>query len=171
MRASAPLTRTEVEALGGAGTFMAAPGPGMPYWRIHEGRLLFGGVDVRGLTPGDDADRLARGHRGVDRLLRRRLPGHRAPAVQRWGGPLHVTPAETPYIARSAVSDRIVYAVGFAGSGVALTLTCGPLVRDLVLGPEVADPAAVLLRDGIRATRIPWRDVLGFLLDRRRVRC
>jgi hypothetical protein len=48
---------------------------------------------------------------------------------------------------------RIVYAVGFAGSGV--TLNCGPLVRDLLLGPTTANPDAVLLRAAMRTTRIP----------------
>nr|WP_281400937.1 FAD-binding oxidoreductase [Amycolatopsis umgeniensis] len=142
--------------------FHTAPGLGMAYWRRHDGRLLFGGLDLGGLTPGARADALPKAHQKVDRLLARRLPAEAAaPATHRWGGPLHVTPAEVPHLARSTVTDRIVHAVGFAGSGVALTLTAGPLVRDLVLGPEAADPEGVALREAMASTIIPWRGVLG----------
>ena len=72
---------------------------------------------------------------------------------------MHVTPTEAPHLARCASSDRIVYAVGFGGSGVALTLNAGPLVRDLILGPTTADPDAVTLREAIQATTIPWRSL------------
>ncbi|GAB3703589.1 hypothetical protein GCM10027598_02630 [Amycolatopsis oliviviridis] len=144
--------------------FSTAPGLGMAYWRRHRGRLLFGGLDLGGLTPGAEADALPKAHRKVDRLLARRLPAEAGTtATHRWGGPLHVTPAEVPHLARSAVTDRVVYAVGFAGSGVALTLTAGPLVRDLVLGPETADPGGVALRESMASTTIPWRGVLSAL--------
>ncbi|AUI62556.1 FAD-binding oxidoreductase [Amycolatopsis sp. BJA-103] len=144
--------------------FSTAPGLGMAYWRRHRGRLLFGGLDLGGLTPGSEADALPKAHQKVDRLLARRLPAEAGtPATHRWGGPLHVTPAEVPHLARSAVTERVVYAVGFAGSGVALTLTAGPLVRDLVLGTEAADPEGVALREAMTSTIIPWRGVLGVL--------
>ncbi|WP_158633256.1 FAD-binding oxidoreductase [Amycolatopsis sp. WAC 04182] len=144
--------------------FRTAPELGMAYWRRHRGRLLFGGLDLGGLTPGAEADALPRAHHKVDRLLARRLPAEAGtPATHRWGGPLHVSSAEVPQLARSAVTDRVVYAVGFAGSGVALTLTAGPLVRDLVLGPGAADPEGVALREAMTSTTIPWRGVLGAL--------
>ncbi|MEU7907421.1 FAD-binding oxidoreductase [Actinoplanes sp. NPDC049118] len=161
MRAGQPLPEPDAQALGGERLFLAAPGPGMPYWRTHDRRLLFGAADVRGVSPGEDADALPDGHRAVDRLLRRRLPaaaGHTP--THRWGGPIHVTRTEVPHLARSAVSDRVVYAVGFSGSGVALALSAGPLVRDLVLGPAAADPEAVTLRRAMQATRLPWRGLL-----------
>lgn len=141
--------------------FFSAPGFGMAYWRGHGGRLVFGGTDVAGLRPGPTADALPRAHRGLDRLRGRLLPADRRPPVHRWGGPMHVTPSEVPHLAASAASPRIVYALGFAGSGVALTLSAGPLVRDLVLGAAAADPEAVLLRQAINATRIPWRGLLA----------
>lgn len=161
MRASRPLSEPDVQALGGERLFLAAPGPGMPYWRTHERRLLFGAADIRGLPPGADADALPTGHRTVDRLLRARLPaaaGHTP--THRWGGPIHVTRTEVPHLARSAVSDRVVYAVGFSGGGVALTLSSGPLVRDLVLGSHTGDPEAVTLRQAMQSTRLPWRGLL-----------
>jgi glycine/D-amino acid oxidase-like deaminating enzyme len=161
LHASPPLRAGEIAELGGAGLFRTAPGLGMPYWRIHDDRLLFGGTDVAGLVPGEAADGLARAHSAVARLRRRYLPGHRGDVAYRWGGPIHVTATETPYVAASAANPRIVYAVGFAGSGVALALTCGPLVRDLVLGPASADPAAVRLRAAMNATRIPVSALLS----------
>jgi gamma-glutamylputrescine oxidase len=160
MRASLGLPESTTATLGGDGLFVSAPGLGMPYWRVHGRRLLFGGLDISGLTPGSAADGLRSAHRRVDRLLRRRLPGAAGLlAAYRWGGAMHVTPSEAPYLAHSATSDRVVYAVGFGGSGVALTLNSGPLVRDLVLGPTTADPEAVALRQAIQSTSIPWRSL------------
>lgn len=162
MRASEPLTEATASAFGGEELFLSAPGLGMAYWRVHDRRLLFGGLDIGGLTPGAAADALPRAHRGVDRLLHRLLPAAAEfPASYRWGGAMHVTPTEVPHLARCATSDRVVYAVGFGGSGVALTLNAGPLVRDLVLGPTTADPAAVALREALQATSIPWRSLLA----------
>jgi gamma-glutamylputrescine oxidase len=136
--------------------FFIAPGHGNPYWRFHNGNLLFGGVDRRGLQPGEAADALPAAHTTVDRLLRRWAPAAAdlRPSY-RWGGPLHVTPTETPHLGVSAVSERIIYALGYSGSGVALTLASGPLVRDLVLGTDVADAEAVELRRAFQETRLP----------------
>jgi len=161
VRAGGPLTHADAEALGGTGVFSGAIGSGMAYWRIAAERLLFGGTDLRaGATASAAARR--RAHAALDRLLARRLPQHATPAALRWDGRLHVTPAEVPVIRTSAASPNLHYALGFAGSsGIALTTTCGPWVRDLVLGPAVADPLAAEVRAALAATRLPPRAAVG----------
>lgn len=163
MRASEHLTAATEPTFGGDGLFLSAPGPGMAYWRTHNHRLLFGGLDISGVNPGAAADTLPRAHRRLDRLMHRRLPDTtRFPtAAYRWGGAMHVTPAEVPHLTRCATSDRVVYAVGYSGSGVALALTSGPLVRDLILGSTPADLEAVTIREAIQATTIRWRSLLA----------
>lgn len=157
MRASQHPTDTSTPGL-----FVSVPGPGMAYWRIHDHHLLFGGLDINGLTPGTAADALPRAHRRLDQLLHRRLPDTtRQPATHRWAGAMHVTRTEVPHLSRSATSDRIIYAVGYSGSGVALALASGPLVRDLILGPTRADPEAVALRQTLQTTTIHWRSLLA----------
>lgn len=162
MRASNLLTTRTAQTPADDGLFLSAPGPGMAYWRTHDQNLLFGGLDIKGLTPGEAADAHQSAHRQLDRLLHRRLPTKaHLPATHRWGGAMHVTPTEVPHLARSTTTDRVVYAVGFAGSGVALTLTTGPLVRNLILDPTTSDQEAIALRQAIQATTIPWRSLFA----------
>jgi len=133
-------------ASGPADLFGAAIGLDSTYWRWHGGRLLVGGAD---------------GHRAVDpraqRIVARRrdryVPGAAGTVAEhRWSGPILVRRGELPLLAHSPSSSRIIYAFGFAGSGIALATSAGPLVRDLVLGPGAADPAGALLRVAIAAT-------------------
>jgi glycine/D-amino acid oxidase-like deaminating enzyme len=162
MRASPPPTTRTTQTQGGKDLFLSAPGPGMAYWRTHDQHLLFGGLDINGLTPGKAADEHPNAHHQLDRLLSRRLPAAaNVPATHRWGGAMHVTPTEVPHLARSTTTDRVVYAVGFAGSGVALALTSGPLVRNLILGPPTTDQDAVALRQALQTTTIPWRSLFA----------
>ncbi|WP_232665200.1 NAD(P)/FAD-dependent oxidoreductase [Pseudonocardia sp. TRM90224] len=125
--------------------FAAAVGVRPTYWRVHEGRLLFGGADRSRPTP--------EAGRAVQRLRDRYRPGAAGATPDfRWNGPILVRRGELPLLAHSPACARITYAVGFAGSGVALATSAGPLVRDLVLGPAAADPVGATLRAALAAT-------------------
>jgi glycine/D-amino acid oxidase-like deaminating enzyme len=134
------------DAPGRPDLFGAAIGLGSAYWRWHGGRLLVGGAD---------------GHRATDPRAQRSIARRRDRYVTaatgtmpeyRWSGPILVRRGELPLLTHSPSSPLVTYAFGFAGSGVALATSAGPLVRDLVLGPAAADPAAALLRVAIAAT-------------------
>ncbi len=93
-------------------------------------------------------------------LLMETLPWLRVPPLEfLWGGPLHVTARELPVLARAPDDDRIVLAVGMAGSGLGLSLLAGPLVAGLVR-PEVDDDEARYLRQALAAAKIPWGSLL-----------
>lgn len=101
------------------------------YFRKLPGnRVLFGG---RGNISGFEAPEI---YRGLEQLVVDTFPALAGvPIDYRWSGKVAVTMDDFPHVGR--VGDRIFYAMGCGGRGVALTNLLGKLVARMVKGEEV----------------------------------
>lgn len=130
------------------------------YGRIHDRRLLFGGVDRRSRnTPQDD--RRERSYRALHRELVRRFPFlSQTPLYAAWGGAVQETWDNAPIIQRAAPDSNIVLNMGFGGnSGVNGALFAGHLVPSLVL-EQHDDADAQHILSLFQQSRIPWMGAL-----------
>ena len=133
------------------------------FYRLHRGRLVYGGIERFALDGDDDfavpPDVLAR----MEQLLQRSFPGAGMAPAEAWGGCYHQTASDLPQIERTGTRGSIVLNVGYGGTGVALTMICGRLAAALACGDRFADPDDRRLLDAMRATRLPIVGGLRFV--------
>ncbi|MEC9344850.1 MAG: FAD-binding oxidoreductase [Pseudomonadota bacterium] len=101
----------------------------LDYFRFTaDGRLLFGGgVSYRGMEDGPRAAGL------LQRRLAKTFPElAREPAVHVWGGKVSITRNRLPHIGRAG--QKLYFAHGFSGHGVAVTGLAGKLVAEAMAG-------------------------------------
>ena len=102
-----------------------------------DGRILFGWGGGR-LAPGTRLNGRAELDRGVvaevERQLVRFFPALRGRRVEHaWGGPIDVSPTHLPVVG-SLDRDRVHYAFGYTGNGVAPSRLAGRILASLALG-------------------------------------
>lgn len=155
MVATAPVTEEQLGRPGAKGRFAIELNTSYVFYRMHEGRIVYGGIE-RFKQHGDSdfnvpPDVLA----GLERLLARSFP-HAAPRpAEAWGGVYHQTSSDLPIIRRSGASGAIVLNVGYGGTGVAMTLTCGRLAAALVPGGRFASADDERLLAALASSRVP----------------
>ena len=162
MVASEPLDDATVDRLGGERALVVGLRRGMPYRRVVDGRLLFGGLDWRVPRranlrpdvdhPGDEAIGTLR------RLAQTSLPWLRPlpELTVAWGGPIESRGLhELPLIDWRPGSSRIVEVTGMAGSGVFWGLQVGDMVRGMLADEVDRNADAERLRRCLAATRVP----------------
>lgn len=125
------------------------------YGCLHDGRLLFGGVDRASRnTPADD--RREASFRTLQAEMVSRFPFLAgAPLYAAWGGAVQETRDTAPIMRRASAGSNIILNMGFGGnSGVNGSLLSGRLVPALVLDDDDADAHRILklTEEG----RIPW---------------
>ncbi len=145
------------------------------YGRLHDHRLLFGGVDRKtGNTLADD--RYERSFRHIHRTMVRRFPFLAdVPLAAAWGGAVQQNGAEAPIVRQAERHPNIVLDMGYGGSsGVGACVLSGRLVPSLVL-EQVGDHDAKRVISLLEQTRIPWMGpvrvvtgVLGAMVRSRR---
>ncbi|ROT96105.1 NAD(P)/FAD-dependent oxidoreductase [Histidinibacterium lentulum] len=139
------------------------------YFRLSEDRrLLFGGRESYSI--GFPKDILTALRARMERLF----PQLRGVGItHHWGGTLAITMNRVPYLARS--SDRVLMAGGYSGHGVALSLLCGRVLGEAILGrtarfdvlarlPVPAFPGGAAFRAPLLTLAMTWyslRDRLG----------
>lgn len=131
------------------------------FYRVHEGRLIFGGIDKFGLPAGGGfhvpADILTQ----LKALMQQSFPSIEPLEIdQAWGGQYHLTSTDLPDIRRlpqshGGESGSIVMNTGYGGTGIALTLAMGARVAALALRRPAIEPDDERLHDIMMATRIP----------------
>ena len=108
------------------------------YRLTPEGRIVGGAKRVRygfggRALPDEDRPTFA----ALEAVFRDRFPELGALAVEHfWSGPIGLSLDFLPLVGRAGRRGNLVYAVGFAGHGVALASFAGTLLRDLVLERE-----------------------------------
>ncbi len=134
----------------------ADPSLSFMYGRIHDGRLLFGGID-RGTGNTLDDDRHERSFRKIHRTMVKRFPFlAEVPLVAAWGGAVQQNGSEAPIVRRAERHPNIVLNIGYGGSsGVGAGLLSGRLVPTLVL-EQSDDHDAQRVVSLLERTRIPW---------------
>ncbi|HEY0276365.1 MAG TPA: FAD-binding oxidoreductase, partial [Paenirhodobacter sp.] len=115
------------------------------YWRIVDGRMLFGGDGVSGRTTSTPAfENLRRSMLSIYPELEPFRIEHR------WSGFLGMTPDALPHLGH--FDDRVHFVAGFNGTGVALSSLLGRYIARMSLG-EMID---VALLDARRFRTVPF---------------
>ena len=127
MIATQPLTGTPGEALLSTGRSYTETRRMMRWFRKSGDRLLYGGRGAFGKTDSESA------FAALHRAMVRQFPELAEVAItHRWSGLVAMTMDSIPHAGR--LDDRVVYSVGYNGTGVALSSMMGKYVAALVAG-------------------------------------
>ena len=133
------------------------------FYRIHDGRLVFGGIEKLRQVDGGDLDVPTAVMKGLKKHLADTLDGLTLPEIeQAWGGRFHMTSTDLPIIRRSEKSPSIIYNVGYGGTGVALTLSLAPVAAALALGEPIEDAELAEIYATMCSTGLPVVGALRF---------
>jgi len=162
MLATAPLDPAHVQQLGDGRRFVVEIDKSYVFYRLHQGRLVYGGIESFKEVPGSDFavpdDILGRLTHLVHRSLGRDCP----PIARVWSGRYHATATETPIIMRHPKAPAIVMNVGYGGTGVALTQIFSGLAAAIATGRPQSDPDLERLGRILQETRVPIRGLISF---------
>lgn len=151
------------EAGQASGQFVVELNAAYVFYRVHDGRLVFGGIEKLQDANAGDLDVPTVVMRGLRKHLAQTLAGSPLPPIaEAWGGRFHMTATDLPIIRRSAVSPSIVLNIGYGGTGVALTLSLAPVVAAIALGRDIADRELAEIYATMRNTRVPIVGALRF---------
>lgn len=167
MLATDPLPPDLVERLQKAGRsvgrFVVELNAAYVFYRLHEGRLIFGGIEKLKAANGGDFDVPAAVMKGLRKHLAATLAVEPLPRIaEAWGGRFHMTATDLPIIRRAAASSSIVLNVGYGGTGVALTLALAPVAAAQALARPLLDRELSLIHDTISTTRLPVLGAMRF---------
>ena len=160
----APETLSRLQRTGRAsGRFVVELNAAYVFYRIHDGRLVFGGIEKLRQVDGGDLDVPTAVMKGLKKHLADTLDGLTLPEIeQAWGGRFHMTSTDLPIIRRSAKSPSIIYNVGYGGTGVALTLSLAPVAAALALGEPIEDAELAEIYATMCSTGLPVVGALRF---------
>ena len=164
MVATEPLDAEAVARLGGGQAFMVELNKSYIFYRLHQGRLVYGGIETFFRTP-------PVGLRcpGLDAHSARAPPRQERPLVHRTSGSPPSGAARSIRrrpTCRSSATRRarksIVFNIGYGGTGVALTQLFAPLAAAIALDLPLADAEDARLGEIMRATRFPLASLVKF---------
>ncbi|NDJ84811.1 MAG: FAD-dependent oxidoreductase [Chloroflexi bacterium] len=138
-----------------AGQPFADPSGSFFYGRLHDNRLLFGGIDrASGNTLADD--RHLPSFERLHREMRRRFPFlSDVPMAAAWGGAVQETTTKAPIVCYANDNPNIVLNIGYGGgSGVGMGLLSGRLVAALTFD-DANDADALRLINLYERSRFP----------------
>ena len=113
----------------------------MKWFRKAEGRLIYGGRGAFGHADSGAA------FDALEKAMRRQFPMlAETPVTHRWSGLVALTLDSVPHVGR--IDDRVTYAVGYNGTGVAMSSYIGRHLAEIVTGgaPDLALMSAERLR-------------------------
>ncbi|WP_062205187.1 FAD-binding oxidoreductase [Aureimonas sp. AU12] len=113
----------------------------MRWFRPHGDRMIFGGRGAFGKSDSGAA------FAALERALRQLFPQLEGAAItHRWSGLVAMTLASVPHVGR--LDERVSYALGYNGTGIAMATLMGRHVADVALGeaPDLALMNAPTLR-------------------------
>ena len=160
MLATKPLSAETQAMIAKSGRFTVELNGAYVFYRLHEGRLLFGGIDTFG-QPGSGFHVPAEILAQLEALMQQSFPGIEPLEIaQAWGGQYHLTATDLPEIRRlpqlrGGEAGSIVMNTGYGGTGIALTLAMGARVAALALRQPAVEPDDERLHDIMQATRLP----------------
>ena len=160
MIATEPLDAETVQRLGGGGTFMVELNKSYVFYRLHQGRLVYGGIETFFRTPESDFEVPASIHKALERHLAKSIPWRaNLPIAVEWGGAFHSTATDLPIIQRAADAGSIVFNIGYGGTGVALTNIFAAHAAAMALDLPLPDEDA-RLGEIVRGTGVPIKGLL-----------
>lgn len=133
----------------------ADPSGSFFYGRLHDNRLLFGGIDRESRNTVADDRHLPSFKRLYADLFRRFPFLVDVPLAAAWGGAVQETRTKAPIVRRADGNPNIVLNIGYGGgSGVSMGLLSGRLVAALVF-EDTTDADALRLIDLYERSRFP----------------
>ncbi|MCB1520099.1 MAG: FAD-binding oxidoreductase [Hyphomicrobiaceae bacterium] len=166
MVATKPLSDELIRAIGGGGKFVVELNKAYVFYRVHDRRLVFGGIEKFSQNEPGDLDVPAKIMMGLRRHLAETLPaGALAEIAEAWGGRFHMSRTDLPIIRRSRATPALVYNVAYGGTGVALSLTLAPVAAALALEQPVTDARLRRVHEVMARTGLPVAGFSRFALN------
>jgi glycine/D-amino acid oxidase-like deaminating enzyme len=159
MTATAPV---DGHALVRDGDFTVEINAAQAYHRMHEGRILYGGIDKL-RAPEPDFTVPPRERARLEAYMAASFAGVSLTLEQAWSGRFHATPTGLPIIHTSEQNHALVLNVGYGGTGAALALVCARLAACVASNGTFSAEADTRLLALIHATRISVRDSVRVL--------
>lgn len=162
MVATQPLDAELRQQLGGDDAFVVELNRSYVFYRLHQGRLIYGGVETFFHTPKSDYDVPASIRRTLERHLAKSIPWRtNLPIAVEWGGAFHSSTTDLPIISTAAETKAIVFNVGYGGTGVALSQVFAAQAAAAALDLPLPDDDA-RLGDVARNTKVPLMGLARF---------
>jgi glycine/D-amino acid oxidase-like deaminating enzyme len=128
------------------------------YHRMHDRRVIYGGIDKVRVPGGSEFAVPARQRQGLSDALKASFPGRELAIEQVWSGRFHATRNGLPIIRRSGHNAALVLNVGYGGTGVALSLVCARLAACVAADRSWVGDDDARLMALIQSTRLSVRD-------------
>ncbi len=159
--ATAPLDQAQLDRLKFKRQTIGDIGHDYFYARLHQNRLLFGGLDRPILSAEDQVNRDMPYYRRLRAEMFRRFPFLAGTSIDaEWGGPYHATRTQVPIIRRLERMPDVIMNIGYGGVGVTLTQFSGRLLGSLILGHGRQDPDSDRMLAIYATSRYPVKEGL-----------
>jgi glycine/D-amino acid oxidase-like deaminating enzyme len=153
--------RVDAGALVRDGDFTVEVNTAQAYHRMHDGRIIYGGIDKLLPPRGDDDFAVPpREREQLEEYMAESFSGVPLSIDEAWSGRFHATATGLPIIRTSEENHALVLNVGYGGTGVALALACGRLAACVASNGMFSDVDDTRLLALIHSTRISVRDSL-----------
>jgi gamma-glutamylputrescine oxidase len=163
MLATGALDQSTLARLGQTQNFMVELNPSYIFYRVHQDRLVYGGVETFFRTPESDFDVPPSIQKALRKHLAKSIPGGAAfDIAAEWGGAFHSTATDLPIIRRSRETKAISFNVGYGGTGMALTQLFAPQAAATLLGLPAADLDDARLHAILQSTKVPLKRLVQF---------
>ena len=163
MLATEPLGAEAVARLGNGQAFTVELNKSYIFYRLHGGRVVYGGIETLLRTPPGDFDVPAWVRPALERHLAHSLPWCKDLRIATdWGGRYHSTATDLPIIRHAPGTKSIVFNVGYGGTGLALTQLFAPLAAATALDQPLPGAEDARLGEIMLATRFPLASLLQF---------
>lgn len=151
-----------VARLGGGKTFIVELNKSYIFYRVHQRRLIYGGVETFFGAAKSDYEVPTAVLQKLEKHLAHSVPWRPEPLpiASAWGGNFHSTATDLPIIRGAAQGDAISFNIGYGGTGVALTQLFAPQAAAAVLEQSCGDDDDTRLADIVAHTRVPLAGLL-----------
>ncbi len=160
MLVTRPLPRDLLRQLDQSGVFSVEFNKAYAFYRLHDDRIIFGGIEkMRPGTANDfemPADVRAQLKDQMMRCLSPLAPGDNL-IDYAWGGQYHQTWTDLPIIRPARGQPNILFNVGYGGTGVAQSLAFARIVTALVFDDNFEDRDDERLYRTLQSTRLKFR--------------
>jgi glycine/D-amino acid oxidase-like deaminating enzyme len=155
MTATAPI---DPRSLLRDGDFTVEVNATQAYHRLHDRRLIYGGIDQLRAPAGGDFAMPPREQARLARHMAASFPGVELAIEQAWSGCFHATATGLPIIRMARENHAVVFNVGYGGTGLALALACARLAACVASHGRFSSADDTRLLAVMHATRISVRD-------------
>ncbi len=157
-----PLDDEAIAQLGGGKTFIVELNKSYIFYRVHQRRLIYGGVETFFGAAKSDYEVPPGVLRKLEKHLARsvRWRPEPLPIASAWGGNFHSTATDLPIIREAAPGDAISFNIGYGGTGAALTQLFAPQAAAAALQQSCRDDDDTRLAAIVARTRLPLAGLL-----------